>query len=115
MREQNPALDANRPGATVLKLRLLGSVSKLTAGRLRVVLTPNPLRVEITRGNGSPVQTLQFEATTGPILFCLGRGPIFGRGEGGPQFDRRGENDPMVSFEDAIVSRISAGACQFRG
>ena len=40
---------------------------------------------------GEPVQTLSLDAVQPTISFALGSGHVFGLGEGGPQFDRKGQ------------------------
>jgi alpha-glucosidase/alpha-D-xyloside xylohydrolase len=45
--------------------------------------------VAITRA-GKPVQEITFNNTDARVALAMGNGPIFGLGEGGPQFDRRG-------------------------
>jgi alpha-glucosidase/alpha-D-xyloside xylohydrolase len=51
----------------------------------------------IKTGNGEPIQRLNVERNTGVVSFATGDSPLLGLGEGGPQFDRRGSTDSMVS------------------
>ncbi|HWD40702.1 MAG TPA: TIM-barrel domain-containing protein [Fimbriimonas sp.] len=60
------------------------------------------LRIEVASGgfsvfgpNGKQVQTISF--ADGGVTFSSGAGPLFGLGEGGRQFDRRGDLDKMIS------------------
>ena len=46
------------------------------------------------------VQQLRADVTTNTLTFLLGRGPLLGLGEGGPQFDRRGTADEMRNGQD---------------
>ncbi|MGA8232361.1 MAG: TIM-barrel domain-containing protein [Candidatus Acidiferrales bacterium] len=84
------------PGKTT---RLSGlsapSPDVITAGNLRIQVTLDPLTVVITAADGAPVQTLHFDKDTGIVSFALGSGPILGMGQGGAQFDRRGNTDNM--------------------
>jgi len=48
------------------------------------------LVVTVTNKSGGTVQVLHIDQGTGSLSFMAGIGPIFGLGEGGPQFDRRG-------------------------
>lgn len=61
------------------------------AGDLTVRFNPgvSPAIVVDTR-QGERIQTLTFDAQRPSMNFSLGKGPLFGLGEGGPQFDRRG-------------------------
>jgi alpha-glucosidase (family GH31 glycosyl hydrolase) len=66
----------------------------LTLGELKLTTSAEgTLRIE--NADGRLVQ----EIRPGPdgFVFRLGEGPLFGLGQGGPQFDRRGDNDPMSS------------------
>ena len=66
-------------------------------GDLRVRFTPERLAFYITTAKGEPVQQIRIDAASGVISFATGSAPILGMGEGGPQFDRRGNADRMVS------------------
>jgi alpha-glucosidase/alpha-D-xyloside xylohydrolase len=55
------------------------------------------------------VQDLEINEATGEIQFNLGSGPIFGLGEGGRQFDRRGDNDPMKSSQEGYNKAYFGG------
>ncbi len=61
----------------------------------RVVLAPDPLGLTVSGANGKVVQRLAFDASTGRVSFDLHDLPVFGLGEGGHQFDRRGVVDTM--------------------
>lgn len=98
--EGSTVLHIEHPGKPALKLRSLPSAKTLRIGRQQIKLSPSPLRVSLQTG-GVTIQELEIDEASGKIRFSLGSGPIFGLGEGGPQFDRRGENDPMISSEDA--------------
>jgi alpha-glucosidase/alpha-D-xyloside xylohydrolase len=64
--------------------------SGVTAGDLDVRLTSNPLALDVTTRAGLPVQRLRLDAVAPTLSFSLGKGPLLGFGEGGPQFDRKG-------------------------
>ena len=66
-------------------------------GDLRVRFTPERLAFEIETAKGDRVQHIRIDAESGVISFDTGSAPILGMGEGGPQFDRRGNADRMVS------------------
>jgi alpha-glucosidase/alpha-D-xyloside xylohydrolase len=60
--------------------------------------------VTVTRG-GKPLQEFTFNPTDAAVTLAMGTGPIFGLGEGGPQFDRRGS---------AYTTRNGQGGYQLR-
>ena len=51
------------------------------------------------------VQQLRADLATNTLGFLLGRGPLLGLGEGGPQFDRRGTTDEMRNGQDGYRLR----------
>ena len=61
----------------------------------RVELTGDPLTLNVRDEQGREVQRLKFDAATGKVSFDLQSAPVFGMGEGGHQFDRRGVVDAM--------------------
>lgn len=68
---------------------------RVTSGDLVVRVTEGPSPViTITRG-GRTVQRLMLDAVEPTLSFAIGSAPIFGLGEGGPQFDRRGSAYPL--------------------
>jgi alpha-glucosidase/alpha-D-xyloside xylohydrolase len=75
---------------SIQHIKDLDKKQTLEAGSLQVQVHPNPLQVSIRTNDGTLVQRLQFNETTGNINFELGEGPIFGMGNGGQYFDRRG-------------------------
>jgi alpha-glucosidase (family GH31 glycosyl hydrolase) len=66
-------------------------------GDLRVVFTPDPLAFTISTAKGEKVQHIRIDRQTGVVSFASGTAPILGLGEGGPQFDRRGNTERMMS------------------
>lgn len=93
-------LDANSgPGTRVPDdgaLTLDSASPRRNTGSLHVS-SPEPLRFEINNAAGKNVQQLRIDPTTGALTFALFDRPVFGLGEGGPQFDRRGSTDRMRS------------------
>jgi len=82
------------PFSTTEKLRLreLAGEKELRAGQLRVTIKSQPLTITVCRADRTLVQKLTFdnEGGTNSIVFQTAA-PVLGLGEGGPQFDRRGE------------------------
>lgn len=98
--EDEPVLVKRSWPAPALKLRSLPAPQRVKVGRLQVTVSPNPLVVKVER-EGVLVQELRFESDTGAFTFSLGDGSIFGLGEGGPQYDRRGSFYRMRSGQGA--------------
>jgi alpha-glucosidase len=69
---------------------------RVRAGDLVVSVQDGPPRIRVETPDGTVVQELAFDASAPGMSFALGRGPLLGLGEGGPQFDRRGKADPMI-------------------
>jgi alpha-glucosidase (family GH31 glycosyl hydrolase) len=64
-------------------------------GSTTVRWTVDPLAFRFTKTVGE--SDIRIDSETGAVSFSVGRGPILGMGEGGPQFDRRGNTDRMFS------------------
>ena len=91
-------------GAVVLKPASPGS----TAEHLKVT-SPAPLNFVITNAAGKTIQQLRIDPETGVLSFKLGDGPVLGLGEGGKQFDRRGDADRMRSGQGGYQLRTHGG------
>ena len=65
------------------------------AGDLTVRFTAAPPAIQVETQNGVIVQRLTFDPQAADMLFNLPRGPLLGLGQGGPQFDRKGQVDRM--------------------
>lgn len=84
-------------GKPLAILRSQWRAQTITAGNLQVRAIPEPLSFRIDNRQGDPIQRLNVDPDTGVITFETGSSPLFGLGEGGPQFDRRGSLDRMVN------------------
>ena len=62
----------------------------IKAGGLTVRFTPTPPTLSVVDQRGQAVQQIVFDASAPTVRFSLGKGPLLGFGEGGPQFDRKG-------------------------
>ncbi len=91
------ALVQERWGMPFARVRTLSGPRSLRRGDLEVKLSANPLTVRVETTSGHLVQELKINAESGNLNFNLGTGPLLGLGQGGPQFDRRGSIDHMVS------------------
>jgi len=58
---------------------------------------------------GQKIQQLTIDQKTGGLSFKIGDAPLFGFGEGGPQFDRRGIVDQMRSGQGGYRLRTHGG------
>ncbi len=93
----NGSLAQSSWGPAIAKLRGAVRDQNIKCGDLRVRVSPNPLAFSIATAQGETVQRLTVDQTTGVVSFVTGNSPLLGLGEGGPQFDRRGSTDTMVS------------------
>jgi alpha-glucosidase/alpha-D-xyloside xylohydrolase len=55
-----------------------------------VIKATDPLAFAIESENGEAIQQIKVDAESGAMSFPTGSAPLLGLGEGGPQFDRRG-------------------------
>jgi alpha-glucosidase (family GH31 glycosyl hydrolase) len=84
-------------GKPIAGIRTLAGTRTVKCGELSVKITPNPLTIGIEGSDGSLIQELKIEESSGRVSFQYGKGPVLGLGQGGPQFDRRGKLDQMRS------------------
>ena len=68
-------------------------------GKLRVSVSSAPLALKVGDYQGNVIQQIEISKENGAVRFSRGERPVFGLGEGGPQFDRRGVAYPMKSGE----------------
>jgi alpha-glucosidase (family GH31 glycosyl hydrolase) len=90
------ALAKNDWGTPIAKLQP-GPTRTISAGDLRLKVSFLPVSIEVANAKGDVVQQLAWDDSAGTLSFLKGSSPLFGLGEGGPQFDRRGSTDPMIS------------------
>jgi alpha-glucosidase/alpha-D-xyloside xylohydrolase len=83
-------------GPTV-RLRTDAPAQEIKISGLRVHVSPKPVAFTISNKDGNKIQRFEIEPLSGTVSFATGNSPILGLGEGGPQFDRRGSTDSMVS------------------
>lgn len=77
------------------RLREVAGSASVAWGKRRIIVTAEPLMFRVIDESNNEVQRLTFDTTTGRVNFDLHEMPVFGLGEGGHQFDRRGKIDPM--------------------
>jgi alpha-glucosidase (family GH31 glycosyl hydrolase) len=96
-------------GARLQKLQSDSPAREFQAGNLQVQVSPSPLVFTISTLKGRQIQRLKIEAASGVVSFATGNSPLLGLGEGGPQFDRRGSTDGMVSGQGAYRLETHGG------
>lgn len=87
----------------------LSSAQTVRCAGLMVNLSPDPLTILVEANDGRLIQRLRIDRQTGSIAFQTGDNPLFGLGEGGRQFDRRGARDPMRSGQGGYSLRTHGG------
>ena len=66
-------------------------------GKFKLTISLKPVTIKIANEHGELIQQFDWDESTGAFSFLTGTSPLFGLGEGGPQFDRRGSADAMRS------------------
>jgi alpha-glucosidase/alpha-D-xyloside xylohydrolase len=77
--------------------RSVGGLGSVRAGDLRGRFTADPPTIHVDTLSGQPIQKLTFDPKAPGMSFLLPKGPVLGLGEGGPQFDRKGQAFPNRS------------------
>ena len=67
------------------------------SGDLKVSVSFHPLSIRIENKDGRFVNELAIDDVSTDLSFSIAGGLLLGLGQGGPQFDRRGYADSMVS------------------
>ena len=83
-------------GAPITRLQGKVASRKIVCGDLRIEVSVPPIRLSIANAKNDLIQQLKF-SEDGGLSFSMGDSPLLGLGEGGPQFDRRGSIDKMIS------------------
>ncbi len=90
------ALFESERSPALAQIRSLSGVRKLRSGNLTISVSPRPLSMRIENEAGRVVQELTLDQSS-DLWFNIAGGSLFGLGQGGPQFDRRGHIDSMSS------------------
>ena len=77
--------------------REVRALNSVRAGNLRVRFTDNPPTLHVETSSGQSIQKLTLDSKAPGMSFALPKGPVLGLGEGGPQFDRKGQAFPNRS------------------
>jgi alpha-glucosidase/alpha-D-xyloside xylohydrolase len=94
-------------GAPVAKLR--APADSIAAGNFRLKISFHPVSISVANERGDVIQQLGWDQSAGLLTFLNGSSPLFGLGEGGPQFDRRGSTDSMRSGQGAYKLATHGG------
>jgi alpha-glucosidase/alpha-D-xyloside xylohydrolase len=96
--------------AVVNRGALVGAAEqRVASGDLLVrVLEGASPSIVVTRA-GRPVQTIALDRNESTVSFAIGSAPIYGLGEGGPQFDRRGNTFPLRNGQGGYQLRTHGG------
>lgn len=70
---------------------------QIAVGKLKLTISLKPVSITISNEHGERMQEFDWDDKSGALSFLTGKNPLFGLGEGGPQFDRRGSIDAMRS------------------
>ncbi len=84
-------------GTPIARLREDAPAQTIRVGNMSVKISAHPSTFDISDSAGKKIQQLSVDTETGSVTFVTGDSPLLGLGEGGPQFDRRGSTDRMVS------------------
>jgi alpha-glucosidase (family GH31 glycosyl hydrolase) len=96
-------------GLPSAKLRGEFTAQPVKCGGLTINISPNPLSFSIANAKGDELQKFTVDRETGVVSFQTGDAPLLGLGEGGPQFDRRGSTDSMVSGQGGYHLQTHGG------
>lgn len=91
------------------RLTTLSRTQIVRCGELSVTLSSQPLTIRVKAKDGRLVQELRLDEQTGAMKFQLGDAPVLAFGQGGPQFDRRGQNYNNRNGQDGYRLRTHGG------
>jgi alpha-glucosidase (family GH31 glycosyl hydrolase) len=112
--EDGRAVDVFDDGAVVAEGTLVARVAPGTSrdavrtGDFVVTFSPDRPSVQIAH-RGNVIQRLTLPRDSGDVTFLLPKGPLLGMGQGGPQFDRRGNVDEMRNGQGGFRLRTHGG------
>jgi alpha-glucosidase (family GH31 glycosyl hydrolase) len=95
-------------GAPAARLRA-ETGREFVLGGFRLKVSFHPVSITVTNELGAVIQEFVWDENTGVLSFLTGSTPLFGLGEGGPQFDRRGSTDAMRSGQGGYKLRTHGG------
>jgi alpha-glucosidase (family GH31 glycosyl hydrolase) len=96
-------------GAPTAKLRGAFKAQVVKAGAVSIHVAPDPLSFSINNAQNQTIQQISIDKETAVVSFHTGAAPILGLGEGGPQFDRRGQTFDNRSGQGGYQLRTHGG------
>jgi alpha-glucosidase (family GH31 glycosyl hydrolase) len=81
-------------GESVVKLRSQPD-HPIVVGDFHLQISLRPLSITVAGASGRMIQKFTYDDSKAVLSFLTGSSPLYGLGEGGPQFDRRGLIDSM--------------------
>jgi alpha-glucosidase (family GH31 glycosyl hydrolase) len=81
----------------------------VSVGDLRLKVTFHPVAITINDAQGQTLQQFAWDEKTRVLSFSTGNAPLYGLGEGGPQFDRRGAVESMRNGQGAYKLATHGG------
>ena len=95
-------------GTPIATLRGSVGLRKIVCGNLRVEVSVPSIKLRIANARNELIQELKINEDGG-LSFGIGDSLLLGVGEGGPQFDRRGSIDPMISGQSGYRLQTHGG------
>lgn len=90
------------------RFETIGNLKDSKVGNFSIGFSPDPLTLEIQHRR-QHIQRFKIDPSLRTLAFSLGQAPVLGLGEGGPQFDRRGNVDQMRSGQGGYRLRTHGG------
>jgi alpha-glucosidase (family GH31 glycosyl hydrolase) len=81
----------------------------INIGNLQLTTSFKPLSISISNERGELIQRLVWDEKNSFLSFLIGSSPLFGLGEGGQQYDRRGAVDSMKNGQGAYKLQTHGG------
>jgi alpha-glucosidase (family GH31 glycosyl hydrolase) len=96
-------------GGPLVQLRTGAPPRMVQTGNFTINVSMQPASFTIATLKGEVIQQLSVEPGTGAVSFASGDSPLLGLGEGGPQLDRRGSVDQMISGQGGYELHTHGG------
>jgi alpha-glucosidase (family GH31 glycosyl hydrolase) len=84
-------------GKAAANVRAVVGSRTVKCGDLNVKVSVDPTAIRVEGQDGRLIQELRVDGESGNLTFRIGDAPVLGLGQGGPQFDKRGNLDRMGS------------------
>ena len=104
---EDPVIVAKAAAAPIFRAQSFDAPRVLKWGSLRIRVSGSPVTVAVEDAGGKKKQEIRFDE--GGIAFRAGARPLFGLGEGGPQYDRRGHEYTMRNGQYNPEQRVEGG------